>query len=77
MLTERTCKRLDAGQLEKEEELVMSTLELKASELEQSQRKKSKYVHRRVLEVKLEMALKELDNLEQRNEKRIAKKQSE
>ena len=54
----------------------MSTLELKASELEQSQRKKSKYVHRRVLEVKLEMALKELDKLEQRNQKRINKQQS-
>ena len=67
---------MDAKQLEKEEELVMSTLELKASELEQSQRKKSKYVHRRVLEVKLEMALKELDKLEQRNQKRINKQQS-
>ena len=61
---------------------VMSDQELEEFKLKQLRRKqlqlkKRNYAYRRILEIRLEKALKELAELEQRNEKRIAKKQSE
>lgn len=61
---------------------VMSDQELEEFKLKQLKRKqlqlkKRNYAYRRILEIRLEKALKELAEPEQRNEKRIAKKQSE
>jgi len=55
----------------------MSEQEVEELKLKQLQRKKRSYAYRRVLEIRLEKALKELAELEQRNEKRISKQQSE
>ena len=55
----------------------LEEFKLKQLKRKQLQLKKRNYAYRRILEIRLEKALKELAEPEQRNEKRIAKKQSE